>query len=47
MNFGVALTEDTIRLTDAKGTLAGSSVGGWLTIDTKPMSIGFKGSQIA
>ena len=35
VSFGIALTEGTVRLTDARGTVAGSTIAGWLTIDTQ------------
>ena len=44
VNFGIAWTEDTVRVTDAKGTVAGSSIAGWLTIDTKQRPIRVDGN---
>ena len=44
VSFGIALTEGTVRVTDARGTVAGSSIAGWLTIDTKQQPIRFDGN---
>ncbi len=44
VSFGIAMTEGTVRLNDARGTVAGATIGGWLTIDTQQQPIRFDGN---
>jgi large subunit ribosomal protein L24 len=44
VSFGIALSEGTVHLTDAKGTVSGATIGGWLTIDTQQRPIRFNGN---
>ncbi|MGE0035339.1 MAG: AsmA family protein [Xanthobacteraceae bacterium] len=44
MNFGFALADGTVRLHDASGTVADTTIGGWLTIDTQHQPIRFDGN---
>jgi len=45
VSFGIALSEGTVRLSDAKGTVAGATIGGWLTIETQQQPIRFDGNM--
>jgi uncharacterized protein involved in outer membrane biogenesis len=44
MSFGFALADGTVRLHDARGTIADTTIGGWLTIDTQQQPIRFDGN---
>jgi large subunit ribosomal protein L24 len=44
VSFGFALADGTVRVHDARGTVADTTIGGWLTIDTQQQPIRFDGN---